>query len=67
MANAYFFNRFSGTFDARKAHLGSAALFFFFALDTVLAVTVGVSIWEEIVAVGGAVLDAVLPALAVLP
>ena len=67
MANAYFFDRFSGKFEARKAHLVSAALFFFFALDTVLAVTVGFSIWEQFVAAGAAVLDAVLPALAVLP
>jgi putative Ca2+/H+ antiporter (TMEM165/GDT1 family) len=67
MANAYFFDRFAGSFDARKAHLGSAVLFFFFALDTVLAVTVGFSIWEEVVAAAGTVLDAVLPALAVLP
>ncbi len=67
MANAYFFDRFSGKFDARKAHLGSAALFFFFALDTVLAVTVGFSVWEELVAVAAGVLDAVLPLLVVLP
>ena len=67
LLNAYFFDRFAGAFDARKAHLGSAALFFFFALDTVLAVTVGVSIWEELVAAAAGVLDAVLPLLAVLP
>jgi putative Ca2+/H+ antiporter (TMEM165/GDT1 family) len=67
MANAYFFDRFAGTFDARKAHLGSAGLFFFFALDTVLAVTVGFSVWEHLVAAGAWVLDAVLLALPVLP
>jgi len=65
--NAYFFDRFSGKFDARKAHIASAALFFFFALDTVLAVTVGFSIWEQVVDAGAGVVDAVLPALAVLP
>lgn len=67
MVNAYFFDRFAGAFDARRAHLASAALFFFFALDTVLAVTVGVSIWERVVAVGAWVLDALVPALAGLP
>lgn len=67
MANAYFFDRFAGAFDARKAHLGSAALFFFFALDTVLAVTVGFSVWEELVGAAAGVLDAVLPLLVVLP
>lgn len=63
LVNAYFFDRFAGAFDARKAHIGSAALFFFFALDTVLAVTVGVSIWEELVAAAAGV----LPLLAGLP
>jgi len=74
MANAYFFDRFAGAFDARKAHIVSAALFFFFAFDTVLAVLFGVSVWEEVVAVAAMVLDAAtsalgvaLPALAVLP
>jgi putative Ca2+/H+ antiporter (TMEM165/GDT1 family) len=46
LANAYFFDRFSGRFDARKAHLVGATLFAFFALDTVLGLVVGVSIWE---------------------
>lgn len=50
LANAYFFHRFSGRFDARKAHLAGAALFLFFGLDTVLSVLVGVSIWERAVA-----------------
>lgn len=47
--NAYFFHRFAGRFDSRKAHFGSAALFFFFGFDTFLALTTGVSIWERIV------------------
>ena len=46
LANAYFFDRFSHSFDARKAHLVGAALFAFFALDTVLGLVVGVSVWE---------------------
>jgi putative Ca2+/H+ antiporter (TMEM165/GDT1 family) len=49
LANAYLFSRFSGRFDARAAHYVGAALFAFFALDTVLAVTTGVSVWETVV------------------
>jgi putative Ca2+/H+ antiporter (TMEM165/GDT1 family) len=67
MANAYFFDRFAGAFDARTGHLASAALFFFFALDAVLAVTVGFSVWESVVAAAARVLEALLPALAGLP
>ncbi|WP_336037113.1 TMEM165/GDT1 family protein [Halobacterium yunchengense] len=48
--NAMFFDRFSRSFDARRAHLGSAALFFFFAADVALQLTVGFSVWEELVA-----------------
>jgi putative Ca2+/H+ antiporter (TMEM165/GDT1 family) len=46
LANACFFDRFSGRFDARKAHLLGAALFAFFALDTVLGLVTGFSVWE---------------------
>jgi putative Ca2+/H+ antiporter (TMEM165/GDT1 family) len=49
LANAYFFHRFSHRFDVRKAHLAGATLFGFFALDTVLAITTGFSVWETLV------------------
>jgi putative Ca2+/H+ antiporter (TMEM165/GDT1 family) len=49
LANAYFFHRFSGRFDARKAHYAGAGLFAFFGLDTVLAILTGFSIWETVV------------------
>ncbi|MGB9963566.1 TMEM165/GDT1 family protein [Halobacterium hubeiense] len=48
--NAMFFARFSRSFDARRAHLAAAALFFFFAGDVALQLLFGVSVWEEIVA-----------------
>ncbi|WP_284012114.1 TMEM165/GDT1 family protein [Halobaculum litoreum] len=60
LANAYLFHRFSHRFDVRKAHLAGAALFAFFGLDTVLALTTGYSVWETAV---GAVSDAVLAAV----
>jgi putative Ca2+/H+ antiporter (TMEM165/GDT1 family) len=47
--NAFFFYRFAGRFDVRKAHLGGAAMFFFFGADTALAMATGVSVWEAIV------------------
>jgi putative Ca2+/H+ antiporter (TMEM165/GDT1 family) len=49
LANAFFFHRFSHRFDARKAHYFSAALFAFFAADTVLSVVTGFSVWETVV------------------
>jgi putative Ca2+/H+ antiporter (TMEM165/GDT1 family) len=49
LANAFFFHRFSHRFDARKAHYFSAALFAFFAADTVLSVVTGFSVWETAV------------------
>ncbi|WP_336325430.1 TMEM165/GDT1 family protein [Halovenus sp. HT40] len=49
LANAYFFHTFSHKFDVRKAHMFGAALFVFFAADTLLAVTTGFSVWETIV------------------
>ena len=55
LANAYVFHTFSHRFDVRKAHFAGAALFAFFAADTVLSLTVGVSVWETVV---GAVTDA---------
>ena len=47
--NAFFFHRFAGRFDVRKAHIGGAAMFFFFGADTVLAMATGFSIWETTV------------------
>ncbi|WP_324758385.1 TMEM165/GDT1 family protein [Haloarcula montana] len=49
LANALFFHRFSHSFDIRKAHFAGAALFLFFALDFGLKVTLGVSVWEQLV------------------
>jgi len=49
LPNAYFFDRFSGRFDARKAHLAGAALFAFFALDTVSGLVFGFPVWETLV------------------
>jgi putative Ca2+/H+ antiporter (TMEM165/GDT1 family) len=49
LANAYFFHTFSHRFDVRKAHLFGAVMFGFFALDTVLALTTGFSVWETVV------------------
>jgi putative Ca2+/H+ antiporter (TMEM165/GDT1 family) len=49
IANAVFFHRFSHRFDARKAHLGAAALFAFFAADTALKLLTGFSLWETLV------------------
>jgi putative Ca2+/H+ antiporter (TMEM165/GDT1 family) len=46
LANAYFFHRFSHRFDVRKAHLAGAALFGFFAADTLLSILTGFSVWE---------------------
>jgi putative Ca2+/H+ antiporter (TMEM165/GDT1 family) len=55
LANAYFFHAFSHRFDLRKAHYAGAALFAFFAADTLLAVITGAvlgepfSVWETVV------------------
>jgi len=49
LANAYFFHTFSHRFDLRKAHFFGAAVFAFFAADTLLAITTGFSIWETVV------------------
>ncbi|SDM12111.1 Putative Ca2+/H+ antiporter, TMEM165/GDT1 family [Halogranum gelatinilyticum] len=57
LANAYLFHRFSHRFDLERAHQFAAALFAFFAADTVLALTTGFSVWETVV---GSVADAVL-------
>lgn len=47
--NSLFFHRFSELFNARKAHIAGATIFLFFALDTVLGLTVGFSAWETLV------------------
>ena len=57
--NAAFFNRFAGTFDARRSHAFSAALFFFFAFDTFLALLFDVSVWERVVATAARLFGAV--------
>jgi putative Ca2+/H+ antiporter (TMEM165/GDT1 family) len=58
IANAFFFHRFSHRLDLRKAHYFSAALFAFFASDTVLSILTGFSVWETVVtAVSTAVLS----------
>jgi putative Ca2+/H+ antiporter (TMEM165/GDT1 family) len=49
LLNAFFFHRFSGRFNVRKAHAAGAAMFFFFGLDVLLSITTGISIWEIIV------------------
>jgi len=64
LANAYFFSTFSHRFDVRKAHVAGAALFFFFGLDTFLALLTGFSVWEEIVATVADVVGPVLQSAA---
>jgi putative Ca2+/H+ antiporter (TMEM165/GDT1 family) len=60
IANAYFFNTFSHRFDAAKAHLFGASVFFFFGLDTFLAILTDFSVWETVVgAIAGAIQGAV--------
>lgn len=54
IANAMFFHRFSGRFDVRKAHIAGAAIFLFFAADTVMNLAVGFSVWETAVETVGA-------------
>jgi len=49
LLNAYLFHRFAHLVNLRKAHFAGAAIFTFFAADTVLAVTVDVSVWETLV------------------
>ncbi len=49
VANAYVFHRFAHRVNLRLAHFVSAGLFFFFGLDTFLALFTGVSVWETIV------------------
>ncbi|ELZ25090.1 hypothetical protein C475_11104 [Halosimplex carlsbadense 2-9-1] len=73
LANAYFFSTFAHRFDAAKAHLFGASLFFFFGLDTFLAILTDFSVWETVVAAVSNAVQSVVgavaaagPALAVL-
>ena len=45
LANALLFHRFAHRVDLRKAHYAGAGIFAFFALDILLSVTAGVSLW----------------------
>ena len=48
--NALFFHRFARhRFDARKAHFAGAAVFCLFALDAILKISTGFSIWETFI------------------
>jgi putative Ca2+/H+ antiporter (TMEM165/GDT1 family) len=68
LANAYFFSTFAGRFDAAKAHLFGASVFFFFGLDTFLAIFTDFSVWETVVgAVAGALQSAVGAVAAAAP
>lgn len=49
LANAYFFHTFAHRFNRRKAHIAGAVIFAFFAVDTLLAVGTGLSVWESVV------------------
>jgi len=49
LLNAYAFHRFAHRIDLRKAHFAGAAIFAFFAADTVLAMVTGVSVWGTVV------------------
>ncbi|RLM59519.1 UPF0016 domain-containing protein [Halobellus sp. Atlit-31R] len=50
LANAYLFHTFAHKFNMRKAHFGSAILFGFFGLDTLLSMVTGFSVWETFIA-----------------
>ena len=60
LANALFFHKFSHRFDLRKAHYAGAAIFLFFAFDTLLAVATGFSVWETVVSTVSVAVSAVL-------
>jgi putative Ca2+/H+ antiporter (TMEM165/GDT1 family) len=60
IANAVFFYRFSHKFELRKAHFFGAGIFGFFAVDTVLSLLVGFSIWEHLIGFLGDVVLGVL-------
>ena len=66
IANAYFFHTFSESFDARKAHLVGASIFFFFGFDTFLAVLTDVSVWETVVNALASALQSVVGSVALL-
>jgi len=60
LLNAMFFARFSRSFDARRAHMAAAVLFFFFAGDVALQLLFDVSVWEELVGAVARALPATL-------
>ena len=60
LANAYFFHTFSSRFDARKAHLAGAAIFAFFAADTLLSITIGFSVWETVIGTVSSLLSGIV-------
>ncbi|MFB6132416.1 MAG: TMEM165/GDT1 family protein [Halanaeroarchaeum sp.] len=49
IANAYVFHRVTPKFDRRLAHLAGATLFAAFALDSLLTLIVGISVWDVVV------------------
>ncbi|NHN58457.1 MULTISPECIES: TMEM165/GDT1 family protein [Halorussus] len=61
IANAFFFHKFSHSFDVRKAHYAGAALFLFFGLDAVLQILTGFSVWEAVVGTIAGAITAALP------
>lgn len=46
MANALIFHRVTPKFDRRLAHIAGASLFGAFAIDSLLTLLVGISVWE---------------------
>jgi putative Ca2+/H+ antiporter (TMEM165/GDT1 family) len=60
LANALFFHRFSHRFDVRKAHIFGAVVFAFFAVDTILSLTLGFSAWETAVETASGVFGSAL-------
>jgi len=63
LANAYFFSTFTSRFNAAKAHLAGAALFFFFGFDTFLAIVTDYSIWDSMVEAVSGALQSIVSAL----
>ncbi|ERG96566.1 TMEM165/GDT1 family protein [Haloquadratum walsbyi] len=49
LANAYLFHSFSGRLNMRTAYLGSALLFAFFGIDSMMAILFDFSVWEIII------------------
>jgi putative Ca2+/H+ antiporter (TMEM165/GDT1 family) len=49
LVNALLFRRFAHRVDLRMAHYAGAGIFLFFALDVLLSVATGVSLWDTAV------------------